>query len=59
MLRKRGISSRLCLGASIGNSKPESHAWVVVGTRIVIGEKERPRFVTIAEFGDGSIIRPE
>jgi hypothetical protein len=51
MLRRRGIASVLHYGAA---QRPEkglsAHVWVSVGSRIVTGGGEAPRFVRLASF---------
>jgi hypothetical protein len=51
MLRRRGIHSRSCLGVRHHDRKLIAHAWVEVGARVMVGEREYRRFTKVAEFG--------
>jgi Transglutaminase-like superfamily len=51
MLRRRGISSRLCLGVARENGKLTAHAWVEIGQHKIVGGAEAAAFVRLAEFG--------
>ena len=58
MLRRRGISSRLCLGVAQDEGNLAAHAWVEVGKEVVIGGTEIARFARLAEFGGSVSVRP-
>ena len=51
MLRRRGIDSKICLGVAKQGVELIAHAWVEAGSNVVIGDAERRRFTTVAEFG--------
>jgi Transglutaminase-like superfamily len=51
MLRRRGIASQLCLGVARVDGTLHTHAWVEIGTSIIVGETERPRFTKLSEYG--------
>jgi hypothetical protein len=51
MLRRRGISSRLCLGVARAGGKLSAHAWVEVGNDKIVGAIEAEAFTRLAEFG--------
>jgi len=51
MLRRRGISSRLCLGVARYGGETLAHAWLEVGDDKVVGDKEAHAFTRVAEFG--------
>jgi hypothetical protein len=51
MLRRRGIASRLCLGATRENGVLAAHAWIEIGHGISVGGAEAARFTRLAEFG--------
>jgi hypothetical protein len=51
MLRRRGIASRLCLGVARKDLTLITHAWVEIGSEIIVGGAERDRFAKLAEFG--------
>lgn len=51
MLRRRGISSRLCLGVARAGGETLAHAWLEVGDDKVVGGKEAGAFTRVAEFG--------
>jgi Transglutaminase-like superfamily len=53
MLRRRGITSRLCLGVVRRDNALIAHAWVEVGREVILGGAEARRFRKIAEFGRG------
>ena len=56
MLRKRGISNALILGATLGNpTEPQTmlaHAWLRVGTKIVLGAEEVFKYKAIVSYCD-------
>ena len=54
MLRRRGISSRLCLGIAQDEGILAAHAWVEVGKDVIIGGTDIARFARLAEFGDSA-----
>jgi len=51
MLRRRGISSRLCLGVAREGGKLTAHAWVEIGEDKIVGGAEAATFTRLAEFG--------
>jgi hypothetical protein len=51
MLRRRGISSRLCLGGAREDPALIAHAWVEVGERGAVLDTEIGRFTPLARFG--------
>jgi hypothetical protein len=51
MLRRRGIASRLCLGATREAGALAAHAWIELGDEIVIGGAEQPRYTNIVSLG--------
>jgi hypothetical protein len=52
MLRRRGISSRLCLGVARDGEALVTHAWVEVDQIAVFGSAEASRSVRLAVFGE-------
>jgi transglutaminase superfamily protein len=52
MLRRRGISSRLCLGVARDDEALVTHAWVEVDQIAVFGSAEASRSVRLAVFGE-------
>ncbi len=54
MLRRRGIASRLCLGAARENGELATHAWVEVGNDTIAGAAEAGRSTRLAAFGQTS-----
>ena len=50
MLRRRGITSRLCLGVA-RDQQLAGHAWIEVDSHTIIGDTGGDRFTRIAEFG--------
>jgi hypothetical protein len=51
MLRRRGIASRLCLGAARRDGAVAAHAWVEVDGEKVVGAAEAEGFTTLAAYG--------
>ncbi len=51
MLRRRGIASKLCLGVARDNGALVAHAWVEVGTDVIVGRSQHGAFTRLAEFG--------
>jgi Transglutaminase-like superfamily len=51
MLRRRGISSRLCLGVARVNDEALAHAWLEVGEDKIVGGGDAGAFTRLAEFG--------
>jgi Transglutaminase-like superfamily len=51
MLRRRGISSRLCLGVASDGKALATHSWVEVGQTIVFGNAGASRSTRLATFG--------
>jgi Transglutaminase-like superfamily len=54
MLRRRGITSRVCLGVARQQTKLAAHAWIEVGDDGAIGSPGAGGFTRIAEFGGSS-----
>jgi hypothetical protein len=52
MLRRRGISSRLCLAVAREQQELAGHAWIEVDDHTIIGDTGGNRFTRIAEFGE-------
>jgi Transglutaminase-like superfamily len=52
MLRRRGISSRLCLGVARDGDALVTYAWVEVDQIAVFGGAEASRSVRLAVFGE-------
>jgi hypothetical protein len=50
ILRRRGISSVLCLGIRRCGDKIEAHAWVLAGAVVVTGRDSLEEFTPIAWF---------
>ena len=51
MLRRRGITSRLCLGVARRGQALAAHAWVEIGENKLTSDPEISRFTRLAEFG--------
>jgi hypothetical protein len=51
MLRRRGISSRLCIGVAREGSALATRAWVEVGENKIVGGRDVGGFTRLAEFG--------
>jgi hypothetical protein len=51
MLRRRGITSRVCLGVARQQGKLAAHAWIEVGNDRIIGSAGTITFTRLAEFG--------
>jgi hypothetical protein len=51
MLRRRGITSRLCLGVALDEFTLAAHAWIEVGSKVIVGAADGGRFTRIAQFG--------
>ena len=51
MLRRRGITSRLCLAVARNQQELAGHAWIEVDDHTIIGDTGGGRFTRIAEFG--------
>jgi hypothetical protein len=51
MLRRRGISSRLCIGVAREGNEIFTCAWVEVGQKKIIGGRDAGGFTRLAEFG--------
>jgi len=51
MLRRRGITSRLCIGVAREDGAIAAHAWVEVGKDKIVVGAEAGAFTRIAEFG--------
>jgi Transglutaminase-like superfamily len=51
MLRRRGISNRVCLGVNRNSDRLAAHAWIEVEDDKVIGGAEAAAFTPIAAFG--------
>src|SRR5436190_621169 len=55
MLRRRGISSRICLGVAGDGEALAAHAWVEVGGAVVVGGAKASRFTRLATLaGEGA-----
>jgi Transglutaminase-like superfamily len=54
MLRRRGITSRVCLGVARQQTKLAAHAWVEVSGGRAIDSAGTGGFTRIAEFGGSS-----
>jgi Transglutaminase-like superfamily len=54
MLRRRGITSRLCLGVAREQDKLAAHAWVEVGEDRAVTGPGAGAFTRLAEFGGSS-----
>jgi transglutaminase-like putative cysteine protease len=50
MLRRRGITSRVCLGVTRDHGDFSAHAWVEVGKNKIV----HAAFKRLAEFGDAT-----
>jgi hypothetical protein len=51
MLRRRGIASRLCLGAACDDGRLTAHAWIELGPRVILSDVNGAGFTRLAEFG--------
>jgi transglutaminase superfamily protein len=51
MLRRRGITSRLCLGVAREGRELTAHAWVEVGGNKIVSDPKIGQFTRLAEFG--------
>jgi hypothetical protein len=51
MLRRRGIASRLCLGAARDGEALAAHAWIELGEEIITGGADQPRYTRIVSLG--------
>jgi Transglutaminase-like superfamily len=51
MLRRRGITSRLCLGVAREQDKLAAHAWVEVGEDRAVAGPGAGAFTRLADFG--------
>jgi hypothetical protein len=51
MLRRRGITSRICLGVAREQGKLAAHAWVEVGEDRTVAGPGAGAFTRLAEFG--------
>jgi Transglutaminase-like superfamily len=54
MLRRRGITSRVCLGVARERDKLAAHAWVEVGEDRAVASAGAGAFTRLAEFGGSS-----
>ncbi len=54
MLRRRGITSRVCLGVARRQDKLAAHAWVEVGDDRTVAGPGSGAFKRLAEFGGSS-----
>jgi hypothetical protein len=54
MLRRRGITSRVCLGGAREQDKLAAHAWVEVGEDRAVAGPGAGAFTRLAEFGGSS-----
>jgi Transglutaminase-like superfamily len=51
MLRRRGITSRLCLGVAREGEAFAAHAWIEIGKDKVVGASEAEGFTRLAAYG--------
>jgi len=51
MLRRRGITSRLCLDVAPAHAGLSAHAWIELGHKVVVEDFESSHFVRLIEFG--------
>lgn len=51
MLRRRGITSRLCVGVAREDGDVIAHAWIEVGKNKIVGATKADAFTRLAEFG--------
>lgn len=51
MLRRRGITSQLCLGVARKDQTLVAHAWVEIGENRIVPDPEIERFTPLARFG--------
>jgi hypothetical protein len=54
MLRRRGITSRVCLGVAREQNNFAAHAWVEIGKERAVAGPGAGGFTRIAEFGGSS-----
>jgi hypothetical protein len=54
MLRRRGVTSRVCLGVAREREKLAAHAWVEVGNDRAVVSPGAGAFTRLAEFGGSS-----
>jgi hypothetical protein len=54
MLRRRGITSRVCLGVAREQDKLAAHAWVEVGENRAVAGPGAGAFTRLTEFGGSS-----
>jgi hypothetical protein len=54
MLRRRGITSRVCLGVAREQDKLTAHAWVEIGEDRTVASPGAGAFTRLAEFGGSS-----
>ena len=54
MLRRRGITSRVCLGVARQQDKLAAHAWVEIGDDRTVASPGSGAFTRLAEFGGSS-----
>lgn len=52
MLRRRGISSRICLGVARDGELFVARAWVECNDAVVFGRVDIPRAIRLAQFGE-------
>ena len=50
MLRKRGIVSTIYFGVRKTNNELEAHAWVKIGDKFVVGERNHETFTVVAFY---------
>ena len=51
MLRRRGITSQLCLGVAREDQALVAHAWLEIGENRIVLDPEIDRFTPLARFG--------
>jgi hypothetical protein len=54
MLRRRGITSRVCLGVAREQGNLSAHAWLEVGKDKIVHDPDVGAFTRLAEFGGSS-----
>ena len=52
MLRRRGVSSTLYLGAKMNDGQLAAHAWTRSGPLYLTGDQDRPGFAVVEQFAN-------